>query len=113
ANVPVPIDNVANFGTTTLELNTAFSLSQVPMKPGPLIFGILNITEDSFSDGRRFLDPAVARGHAKNLIDDGADALDIGAASSNPKAKAVPSEIEIVRLKPIIVLARKKGWPVS
>nr|QBB78486.1 hypothetical protein [uncultured organism] len=83
------------------------------MPPGPLIFGILNVTEDSFSDGARFLEPAAARAHAKKLIEAGADALDIGAASSNPKAKAVAPETEIARLKPIVALGKKQGWRIS
>jgi dihydropteroate synthase type 2 len=77
------------------------------------IFGILNITDDSFSDAGRFLDPKAARDHARALMADGADALDIGAASSNPRSKGVPAEIEIERLKPLVALARKQGWPVS
>jgi dihydropteroate synthase type 2 len=79
----------------------------------PLIFGILNITEDSFSDGARFLDPRAAREHAKNLIERGADALDVGAASSNPSAKPVSPKTEIARLKPIVALAKKRGWSIS
>jgi dihydropteroate synthase type 2 len=77
------------------------------------IFGILNVTEDSFSDGSRFLEPRAAREHARALIAQGADALDIGAASSNPRSKEVPAEIEIARLKPLVALAKKQGWPVS
>jgi dihydropteroate synthase type 2 len=79
----------------------------------PTLFGILNITEDSFSDGARFLDPKAARAQAKFLIERGADALDIGAASSNPSAKPVPSETEIARLKPIVALGKKQGWSLS
>jgi dihydropteroate synthase type 2 len=77
------------------------------------IFGILNITEDSFSDGGRFLDPKAAREHARSLMAGGANALDVGGASSNPRSKHVPPEVEIARLKPILALARKQGWPVS
>src|SRR6185503_4412361 len=77
------------------------------------IFGILNITEDSFSDGARFLDPKAAVAHARALLADGADALDVGAASSNPRAKHVAAELEIARLKPIIALAKKQRWKIS
>lgn len=77
------------------------------------IFGILNITEDSFSDAGRYLDPKAARDHARSLMTDGANALDIGAASSNPRSKHVPAEVEIARLKPIVALAKKQAWPVS
>jgi dihydropteroate synthase type 2 len=83
------------------------------MHQGPTIFGILNITEDSFSDGNRFLDPKAARAQAKKLIAEGADALDVGAASSNPKSKEVQPGIEIARLKPIVALGRKQGWSIS
>ena len=45
----------------------------------PLIMGIVNVTPDSFSDGGRFLDPAAAIAHARKLVEEGADILDIGA----------------------------------
>jgi dihydropteroate synthase len=44
----------------------------------PLIMGIVNATPDSFSDGGRFFDAAAALAHARQLIDEGADLLDIG-----------------------------------
>jgi dihydropteroate synthase type 2 len=68
----------------------------------PQIFGILNITEDSFSDGGRYVEPAAAIAHARALLDEGADVLDIGAASSNPRSAPVPAETEIARLAPVI-----------
>jgi dihydropteroate synthase type 2 len=77
------------------------------------ILGILNITEDSFSDGGKFLDPAAALAQAEKLITDGADAIDIGAASSNPDAKPVPPETEIARLAAIIPALKAKGIAVS
>jgi dihydropteroate synthase type 2 len=66
------------------------------------ILGILNITEDSFSDGGRYLDPAAALAQGRALAADGADVLDLGAASSNPDARAVPSDVEIARLAPAV-----------
>jgi dihydropteroate synthase type 2 len=77
------------------------------------IFGILNITHDSFSDGGRFLVPEVALAHAGKLIADGADALDVGAASSNPRSESLPPEVEIGRLTPIVLAARERGWKIS
>ena len=68
----------------------------------PLLLGIVNITEDSFSDGGRFLAPDAALAHARNLLSDGADILDLGAASSNPEAKSVDPEVEIARLTPVV-----------
>ena len=75
------------------------------------IFGILNITADSFSDGGKYLEPAAAIAHGKNLIADGADVLDIGAASSNPDAAGVPPEVEIARLS--CVLPALKAFSIS
>ena len=68
----------------------------------PRIFGILNVTQDSFSDGGRYLSPADAARHARDLLEAGADVLDIGAAASNPDAVAVPSSEEIARLEPLL-----------
>jgi dihydropteroate synthase type 2 len=78
-----------------------------------MIFGILNVTEDSFSDGGRYLDPAAALARAEALVAAGADVLDIGAASSNPDAAPIPPAVEIARLGPLVARAREKKWPVS
>jgi dihydropteroate synthase type 2 len=78
-----------------------------------LLFGILNITEDSFSDGGRFLDPEAALAHARKLAAEGADALDIGAASSNPSSEPVPPDVEIGRLAPVVLAAKEQGWKIS
>jgi dihydropteroate synthase type 2 len=77
------------------------------------LFGILNITADSFSDGGRFLDPEAALAHAAKLAADGADALDIGAASSNPRSEPVPPYVEIGRLAPIVLAGKERGWKIS
>jgi dihydropteroate synthase type 2 len=68
----------------------------------PSLLGIVNITEDSFSDGGRFLAPDAALAHARDLLASGADILDLGAASSNPEAKPVDPQIEIARLVPVV-----------
>src|SRR5258706_3912198 len=62
-----------------------FSLS----RERPLIMGIVNITPDSFSDGGKYLDPGRALDHARQLLDEGADILDIGGESSRPGAGPV------------------------
>ena len=61
----------------------------------PKILGILNITEDSFSDGGLYIETAQAKQHALSLKRDGADILDIGAASSHPHAPRIPFSLEI------------------
>ena len=68
----------------------------------PLIFGIVNITSDSFSDGGRYLNTESAVIHARKLLADGADFLDVGAAASNPGAEHVPPTEEIRRLAPLL-----------
>lgn len=75
------------------------------------ILGILNITEDSFSDGAKYLEPAAAVAHGRALVADGADILDIGAASSNPDSKGVPPDVEMARLVPVVAALR--GIPLS
>jgi dihydropteroate synthase type 2 len=76
------------------------------------ILGIVNITEDSFSDGGKYLSPEAALAHAHNLAAD-ADILDLGAASSNPDAKSVSSDVEIARLAPVVEGLKKDGRAIS
>jgi dihydropteroate synthase type 2 len=72
------------------------------------IFGIVNATADSFSDGGKFLAPEAAITHALRLAADGADVIDLGAAASNPDAEHVPPEVEIARLAPIVAALKDK-----
>jgi dihydropteroate synthase type 2 len=78
-----------------------------------MLFGILNITEDSFSDGGRNLDPAIAIATARRLAADGAQIIDLGAAASNIAARPVAPEEEICRLAPVIAALREDGIAVS
>jgi dihydropteroate synthase type 2 len=77
------------------------------------ILGILNVTEDSFSDGGKFLAADDAIAHAERLMADGADAVDVGAASSNPDSKPVSAEIEIARLAAILPALKAKNISLS
>lgn len=77
------------------------------------ILGIVNLTEDSFSDGGRYLDPAAAIEHARRLVDEGADVIDLGAASSNPESRTVSGEEEIRRLAPVLGDLVERGIAVS
>jgi dihydropteroate synthase len=80
----------------------------------PLVMGVVNVTPDSFSDGGRFLDPAAAIAHARQLIEEGADLVDLGAESSRPGAPAVVSaEEELRRLLPVLRGLRDVAVPVS
>jgi len=79
----------------------------------PGILGILNVTADSFSDGGRFLDPAAAIAQGRALVEGGADAIDIGAASSHPDAAAVGAETEIARLEAVVPALQEAGIALS
>lgn len=80
----------------------------------PLIMGIVNVTPDSFYDGGRYAETDAAVTHALELVDQGADMLDIGAESTRPGAAPVPEEDEIRRLLPVVEqLARRVTVPLS
>ncbi|MGE6556532.1 dihydropteroate synthase [Exiguobacterium artemiae] len=66
------------------------------------IMGILNVTPDSFSDGGNYVDIEQAVRHAKQLVADGADAIDVGGESTRPGASFVSAEDEIDRVVPVI-----------
>lgn len=69
-----------------------------------LVMGILNVTPDSFSDGGRFATPEEAVEEARRLIADGADILDVGGESTRPGAVAVPEDVELERVLPVVEL---------
>lgn len=78
------------------------------------IMGILNVTPDSFSDGGRFNDFQIAIKHAKEMIENGADIIDIGGESTRPNHEAVPAEEELKRVIPVIqALAKEIDVPIS
>jgi dihydropteroate synthase len=82
--------------------------------PRPKVMGIVNATPDSFSDGGRYLDPRAALAHARRLIAEGADILDIGAESTRPGAEPVPAEAEIARVVPLVQAIRaESSIPIS
>jgi dihydropteroate synthase type 2 len=79
----------------------------------PALVGIVNITEDSFSDGGRFLDTTDALAHARALVSGGAQIIELGAAASNIDAKPVAPAEEIRRLEALITALKGDGTPVS
>jgi len=68
----------------------------------PLYLGILNITPDSFSDGGRFCEPKAALAQGLNLVESGANLLDLGAESTRPGASPVEDAEEWSRLEPVL-----------
>lgn len=80
----------------------------------PQIMGILNVTPDSFSDGGRHFDPAIALAHARRMAADGAGILDVGGESTRPGAAPVPAAEEIARTAPVIAAIRAElATPIS
>jgi len=107
-------------------MTTASPMALTPQRPRdwlaallargrPVVMGILNVTPDSFSDGGQFIDPAVAIGHARAMIDEGVAILDIGAESTRPYGgnTGVGASEELARLKPVLPEVVKLGVPVS
>ncbi|TYS13682.1 dihydropteroate synthase [Rossellomorea vietnamensis] len=87
---------------------------QLDYQKRTLIMGILNVTPDSFSDGGRFnvLEEAVLR--AKEMVQQGADIIDIGGESTRPGHEPVPEEEEIKRVCPIIeAVSKEVDVPIS
>jgi len=71
------------------------------------VMGILNVTPDSFSDGGRYLDTDQAVQHAIQMVEDGADFIDIGGESTRPGSESVSADEEIGRTIPVIDALRK------
>ena len=90
------------------QLSNLLYISKTEFKK-PKIMGVLNVTPDSFSDGGKYnsIDKAVQ--YAIQLIDDGADIIDIGGESTKPDANFVSVEEEISRVVPVINSIREKG----
>ena len=79
----------------------------------PLVMGIVNVTPDSFSDGGRYFAGSAALDHARRLIDEGADLLDVGGESTRPGAADVSEAEEVERVLPLVEALRGTGVPVS
>ncbi len=79
----------------------------------PLIMGVVNVTPDSFSDGGLHADEGRALAHARRLIDEGADIIDIGGESTRPGAAPVPLEEERRRVLPVLERLASGGVPLS
>jgi len=78
---------------------------------GPALVGILNITEDSFSDGGQFLAPERAVERARELMAEGAALVELGPASSHPDARKVSVDQEIARLDPVVAALLEEKIP--
>lgn len=80
--------------------------SQLLALDRPLIMGIVNVTPDSFADGGRHFSLEAALAHARHLVAEGADILDVGGESTRPFSEPVPLEEELRRVLPVIEAIR-------
>jgi len=75
--------------------------------------GVVNVTPDSFYDGGRHADARTAIEHARRLVEEGADLLDVGGESSRPGADAIAPDEELRRVLPVLDGLREVGVPIS
>ena len=77
------------------------------------IMGIINLTEDSFSDGNEFLDIKIASAQVDKMILDGAKVIDVGAESTRPNADDISSQKQITRIMPLLEYIKQKFPQIS
>jgi dihydropteroate synthase len=77
------------------------------------LMGIVNVTPDSFSDGGLFLEPDRGIAHARRLVDEGADLLDVGGESTRPGARGVSGAEELERVRPVLEGVRAAEAPLA
>lgn len=93
-----------------------FHTKQIPHRiDTPELMGILNIAPDSFSDGGKFIDTSAALLRAQELVNSGANILDLGAEATNPKVTAISSQQEWERLEPVLnaILRESANWIIK
>src|SRR5579864_8441754 len=83
----------------SMSSRTPHPLDRLLAQKQPTVMGILNVTPDSFSDGGQFLNPELAIAHARRMVEEGADILDIGGESSRPYDGATPVSLEDERAR--------------
>ena len=74
----------------------------------PVVMGILNVTDDSFYDGGRHASPTQMVDHARQLLSEGADIIDVGVVSSRPGAQLLPPDEEARRLTSAVATLRRE-----
>lgn len=98
-------------GFTVADTNVNNPSTSKPQRT--LVMGILNVTEDSFSDGGAYPDTAAALAHAEAMVADGADIIDVGGESTRPGATRVAPEVEAARVTPVIEELSRRGIATS
>lgn len=93
--------------------STPTTLAELSAPGRVTVMGIVNVTEDSFSDGGRFLAVDAAVAHARELVELGADIIDVGAESTRPGATRVSAQVEAARVVPVITALGQEGIRTS
>ncbi len=107
------VARIADFPPAAITLNF-LQLGKFRLDLGrTLIMGVVNVTPDSFSDGGRFGSAAAAAEHARQLVGEGADLIDIGGESTRPGALPVALDEERRRVLPVLEKLAGLGVPVS
>ena len=89
------------------------AVSDLSVPGRTLVMGIVNVTEDSFSDGGRWIDVDAALAHARELVAAGADMIDVGGESTRPGAVRVEEDVEKQRVVPVIRALHEEGIKTS
>jgi len=101
----------AEYSITTMELRLG---KRVLTLEQPRVMGVLNVTPDSFSDGGRYASTDNALAHAQEMYRAGADIIDVGGESTRPGAKAIPLQVELDRVIPVVEgIAARIDVPIS
>ena len=99
--------------TSRFELQCGRYRLHVGQDARPLVMGVLNVTPDSFSDGGLFDAHDRAIAHARHMLAEGADIIDIGGESTRPGAPSLSVEEELRRVLPVLEALRDCGKPLS
>lgn len=103
-----------SLGLRMFDLEKALQKKYLTRPSTPLVMGILNVTPDSFSDGGLFISQKLMEERVVQMISQGADIIDVGGESTRPGAQAVPLEIELERVIPVIEwITNRFDVPVS
>lgn len=101
-------------GPSAIEFEAPWGSGVLPLAQRPCVMGVLNATPDSFSDGGDHAAPAKALDRALEMLDQGADIIDVGGESTRPGAGEVPDDEELSRVLPVIEkIAAQIRAPVS
>jgi len=111
-NLPTLIKKKINFDLKKIK-SKRINFSNLNFKKIPNILGVLNLTPDSFSDGGKFNSKKKGVYHAINLLNSGANLIDVGGESTRPGSKMTKENLEWQRINKILKSLIKKKIPIS